>query len=483
MRNENSKPETSGEEREHKDDELFSNPMQRGFEKILSPFQEFIRDTTTASVLLLICTIAALMIANSPLSAEYRALLQTHVGVIAGDVSFSKDVHHWINDGLMALFFFIIGLEIKRELLAGELQNARLAVPVIAAAVGGMIAPALIYAGFNAGTTSTHGWGIPVATDTAFAVGILALLGRRVPPALAAFLTAMAIIDDIGAVLVIAVFYSDAISLLPLLLAVVLLSGLVFLNLLGVRRALPYLLGGGMVWLAVLESGLHATVAGVLVAFTVPARPRRGPFWFLGRTRRLMDNFEKLEKSKARNGQGEAGILAAADQHAVVERIKKTTHEVTTPLQLWERTLESPVALFILPVFALANAAVPVKLSTLPALLTDPITLGIVLGLVVGKVVGISGFCWLALKSGIGELSASMNFRHVIGIGLLGGMGFTMSIFIAGLNFEASPGQLLTAKSAILLASLIAGILGYLWLYVVSSRRFGMAGNSLRQAG
>jgi NhaA family Na+:H+ antiporter len=481
MRNGGSKSKTVNQER--KDEELFSNPMQRGFERILTPVQEFIRDATTASVLLLICTIAALLIANSPLSAEYRALLHTRIGVTAGDFTFGKDLHHWINDGLMALFFFVIGLEIKRELLAGELQNIRLAIPVIAAALGGMIAPALIYAAFNAGTASAHGWGIPLATDTAFAVGILALLGRRVPPALAAFLTALAIIDDIGAVLVIAVFYSDAISMAHLLLACMLLGVLVFLNLLGVRRAFPYFLGGGMVWLAMLESGVHATVAGVLVAFTVPARPRRGPFWFLGRTRRLMDRFENLEQTKARDGQADAGILAAEDQHAVVERIQETAHEVTTPLQLWERTLESPVALLILPVFALANAAVPVDLSALPALLTDPITLGIVLGLVLGKAAGITGFCWLALKSGFGELSTAMNFKHVIGVGLLGGMGFTMSIFIAGLNFETSPGQLLTAKSAILLASLIAGIFGYVWLYTAASRRGDAAGKSFSQAG
>ncbi|MEJ2567143.1 MAG: Na+/H+ antiporter NhaA [Gammaproteobacteria bacterium] len=483
MRNEDSKPETVHKEREHKDDELFSNPMQRGFERILTPFQEFIRDTTTASVFLLICTIAALLIANSPLSADYSALLHTRIGVTVNGVGFSKDLHHWINDGLMALFFFVIGLEIKRELLAGELQNVRLAVPVLAAAVGGMIVPALIYAGLNAGTASESGWGIPVATDTAFALGILALLGRRVPAALAAFLTALAIIDDIGAVLVIAVFYSDAISVPHLMLAFLFLSGLVFLNLLGVRHAFPYLLGGGLVWLAMLESGVHATVAGVLVAFTVPARPRRGPSWFLGRARRLMDRFENLEQGKARRGQADAGILAAEDQHAVVERIQETAHEVTTPLQLWVRTLEGPVALLILPVFALANAGVPVKLSALPALLADPITLGIVLGLVVGKAVGITAFCWLAVKAGVGELSAAMNFRHVIGIGLLGGMGFTMSIFIAGLNFETSPGQLLTAKSAILLASLIAGIVGYLWLNTVAPRRYDAAGKSFRHAG
>jgi len=456
---------------ERADAELFSNPMQRGFEKIVTPFQGFIRDETTASVLLLICTVAALVLANSPWSKAYTTLLHTRIGVSVGDFIFDKDLHHWINDGFMALFFFVIGLEIKRELLAGELQNVRLAIPVIAAAVGGMTVPALIYVGFNTGTASSHGWGIPLATDTAFAVGVLALLGRRIPAALAAFLTALAIIDDIGSVMVIAVFYSDAISLAHLLLAFIVLAGLVLLNLLGVRHAVPYFLGGSLVWLAMLESGVHASVAGILVAFTVPARPRRGPFWFLGRTRRLMDKFENLEQRKEHSAQGTASILAAEDQHAVVERIQETANEVTTPLQSWERTLERPVALLILPVFALANAAVPVSLAALPVLLTSPITLGIVLGLVIGKAVGITGFCWLALKTGFGDLSPAMNIKHVIGIGLLGGMGFTMSIFIAGLNFETSSEQLLTAKSAILLASMIAGLCGYIWLRVAASAR------------
>ena len=465
---------------EHKEEERFSNPLQRGFEKILSPFQEFIRDETTASVLLLICTVAALLIGNSTWSGVYHAFLNTPLGVIAGDVILEKSLHHWINEGFMALFFFVIGLEIKRELLAGELQNSRLAYTVIAAAVGGMLVPALIYAIFNGGTVSAHGWGIPLATDTAFAVGVLALLGRRVPLALAAFLTALAIIDDIGAVLVIAIFYSDAISLSHLLLAAGLLGGLVVLNLLGVRHAVPYLLGGGMVWLVMLGSGVHATVAGILVAFTVPARPRHGPFWFLGHVRRLMDRFESLERRKGQSGPVTASILAREDQHAVVERIQETAHEATTPLQTWERTLESPVALLVLPAFALANAAVPipVSLESLPSLLSDPITLGIVLGLVVGKTVGITGFSWLALKSRLGDLPSEMNIKHVIGVGLLGGMGFTMSIFIAGLNFESSPEQLSLAKSAILLASLIAGLCGYVWLRTIASPRINGAQRS-----
>jgi len=369
----------------------------------------------------------------------------------------------------MALFFFVIGLEIKRELLGGELQNVRLAVPVVAASIGGMVVPALIYAIFNAGTPASHGWGIAVATDTAFAVGILALLGKRVPLAVAAFLTALAIIDDIGAVLVIAIFYTETILKTHLIYAAILLAGLILLNLLGVRRPAPYFLGGGLVWLAMLESGIHATVAGILVALTVPARPRHGPYWFLRRTRRLIDEFEQLEQKKQQQKENNDNILGAADQHTIVEQVQDTAHKATTPLQLWERSLENPVALLVLPVFALANAGVPVNAAAVPAMLTDPIILGILLGLVVGKTIGISIFCWLALKSGFGYLPPAMNLKHVIGISLLGGMGFTMSIFIAGLSFSNSPEQLQVAKSAILLASLIAGLCGYLWLRITST--------------
>jgi len=248
-----------------------------------------------------------------------------------------------------------------------------------------------------------------------------------------------------------------------------LLLVLVLFNQLGVRRAIPYLLVGGLVWLAMLESGVHATVAGILVALTVPARPRHGPSWFLRRTRRLVDEFEQLEQDKPAQEVSQDSILAKGKQHTVVERVRETAKESTTPLQIWERTLETPVTLLVLPVFALANSGVPIKLSQFPLLLTEPMALGVVLGLLLGKVVGISGFCWLALKSGLGELPEGMRMKHVVGIGVLGGMGFTMSIFIAGLGFDDDPRYLLIAKGAILLVSLLAGIGGYLWLRLIAT--------------
>lgn len=459
----------SGIPSEREDTELFSNPFERKFDRVVSPFQDFVNDSTTTSVLLLICTVLALIIVHTPWNDSYQTLLQYPLGVVLDDWSFQKSLHEWINEGLMALFFFMIGLEIKRELLGGELQNIRLAIPVIAASIGGMLVPALIYTAFNAGSSTSHGWGITLATDTAFAVGVLALLGRRVQSALAAFLLALAIIDDIGAVLVIAIFYTDTIIETHLILAVALLTGLMMLNLLGVRRPLPYLLGGFMVWLAMLESGVHATVAGILVALTVPARPRHGPYWFMRHARRLINRFEQLERQKQRQTSNNDNILAAEDQHAIVERVQDTAQKATTPLQLWERSLENPVTLLILPIFAIANAGVAIGPSTFSSLPGDPVTLGIILGLVAGKAIGITTFCWLALKSGFGDLPPTINLKHVMGIALLGGMGFTMSIFIAGLSFGNMPEQLQTAKSAILLASLIAGLCGYLWLRITSS--------------
>ena len=348
------------------DTERFSNPLERKFDEIVSPFQTFINDSTTASGLLMICTLVALILANTPWANSYENLLHTSFGINFGDYTFRKSLLHWVDEGLMALFFFMIGLEIKRELLGGELQDLRRSIPVIIASIGGMIVPALIYYAFNVNTPASHGWGITMATDTAFAMGILALLGKRVPPSLAAFLVALAIIDDIGAVLVIAIFYTDTIVEKYLLVAIVLLICLLLCNLLGVRRPLPYFLGGILVWLVTLQSGVHATVAGILVAFTVPARPRHGPNWFLWRARHLINDFEKLEEEKRqqkRNGTG--NTLASDDQHAIVELVQKTASQATTPLQLWEKSIENPVVLLILPIFALANAGVRVSMNDL----------------------------------------------------------------------------------------------------------------------
>jgi len=433
-------------------------PFEKKLEDIMSPFQRFTHDQTTGSILLIICTLAALLIANSTLDRGYESLLLTETGLVFGDWSLTMSLRHWINEGLMSLFFFVLGLEIKRELLVGELRGVRRSLPMIAAALGGMLVPALLYTAFTAGTPLVHGWGIPMATDTAFAVGVLALLRKHIPAGLTAFLTALAILDDLGAILVIAVFYTRTLNLSFLAAAAVLLVILISFNMLGMRRPSVYFLVGGLVWLAMLGSGVHATVAGVLVALTVPARPKRGPDWFVNQTHELADEFASLERESARP------LLGEEAQHAVAEQVQDTVEKATTPLQRWEGYLETPVALLVMPVFALANAGIPVSLQALSGLWSEPLAQGIVVGLVLGKGIGITSMTWLSLRLGPGQLPPGVQMRHIAGIGLLGGMGFTMSIFITNLGFTAEPATLVTAKTAILLASLVAGIAGFLFL-------------------
>ncbi len=439
-------------------------PFEKKLEDIMPPFQRFTHDQTTGSILLIFCTLAALLLANSGFDRGYESLLLTETGLVFGDWSLTMNLRHWVNEGLMSLFFFVLGLEIKRELLVGELRGARRSLPMIAAALGGMLVPALLYTAFNAGTPLAHGWGIPMATDTAFAVGVLVLLRKHIPAGLTAFLTALAILDDLGAILVIAVFYTRNLDLSFLATATVLLMSLIVLNMAGIRRPGVYLTIGGLVWLAMLGSGVHATVAGVLVALAVPARPKRGPDWFVNQTHELADEFASLERESVKP------LLGEEAQHAVAEQVQDTVEKATTPLQRWEGYLETPVALLVMPVFALANAGIPVNLQAISGLWSDPLAQGIILGLVLGKVTGITSMTWISLRLGLGQLPQGVRMRHVAGIGLLGGMGFTMSIFITNLGFTTEPATLVTAKTAILLASLIAGVSGFLVLRLPGSQ-------------
>jgi NhaA family Na+:H+ antiporter len=437
-----------------------TSTLEKGFANVVSPFQDFIHEQTTTSMLLLASTLIALIIANSPLADAYHALIETRMGFVLGDYDYAMSLHQWVNDGLMALFFFILGLEIKRELLVGELRDVARAAPIFAAAVGGMLVPALLFYAINHDGGAADGWAIPMATDTAFAIGVLALLGNRVPPGLTTFLLALAIIDDIGAVLVIALFYSDTINLQNLSVAAILLATLMVMNLLGMRRPIVYIVGGGLVWLSMLSSGIHPTLAGILVAMIVPARPKRSTRAFVRRSRELLDEFEAIENKE----EDTKPVLAKPDKHEVLENLQQTAAQATTPLQLWERALEHPVALFVLPLFALINAGITVDLPVLPTMLGDSLALGIVLGLVLGKAMGISLPTYALLKLKIGRLPGGVEQGHIMGLSLLGGMGFTMSIFIATLGFANQEEQLLIAKTGILTASLIAGACGYLWL-------------------
>jgi NhaA family Na+:H+ antiporter len=380
------------------------------------------------------------------------------VGV--GDFSMSKDLTHWINDGLMAVFFLVVGLEIKREVLVGELSSARNAALPIAAALGGALVPALIYLAINAGTEGSAGWGIPMATDIAFALGVLALLGDKVPVALKVFLTALAIVDDIVAVLVIAFFYTSQISWGALGVGAVFLAALVVANLIGVGRTLVYALLGVGLWLCFLLSGVHATIAGVLLALTVPAVSFINPEAFLDRSRYVLDRFEQA-------GEKGENVLSNEERQAALHALNHAAYKLEPPLHELEHALNPWVVFAIMPIFALANAGVHLGGGIADAL-TSPVTFGIVAGLVLGKQLGITLFAWLAVKSGVSELPRGVGWRHVYGAGWLAGIGFTMSLFISDLGF--SDASLVDeAKLGILAASLIAGLVGWTILKGASS--------------
>lgn len=434
--------------------------LEKAFSKIISPFEEFIHKETTGGFLLMGCAIIALVIANIGYYDDYKHFLHTTVGFHFGEFwALEKSLHHWINDGLMALFFLLVGLEIKREIVAGELSDVRQASLPIVAAVGGMVVPALIYASLNFGTEAIHGWGVPMATDIAFAVGALVLLGTRAPKSLFTFLVALAIVDDLGAVIVIALFYTETIHVTALAIAAITFAVMLLLNFAGVRWAMPYLLLGAILWLALLKSGVHATLAGVLTALTIPAKPKFEPTQFSAVVRKLLDKFDKADKP--------GSIMQNDEQRSILQTFESGVHLVETPLQRMEHRLHTPVAFLVIPIFALANAGIPIHLDGIGDTVTDPVTLGVVLGLIVGKFIGITGACALAIKLGIARLPSDMSMSQVAGASLLAGIGFTMSIFIAELAFIGQPEQLLMAKTGILFASLIAGVVGYTWLYIV----------------
>jgi NhaA family Na+:H+ antiporter len=382
-------------------------------------------------------------------------VLDTHIGIVLGPLVLEKSLLHWVNDGLMAIFFFLVGLEIKREVLVGELANPRAAVLPILAAIGGASAPALIYFLLNAGGGGARGWGVPMATDIAFAVGALALLGSRIPFGLKIFLTAVAIVDDLLAVLVIALFYSSELHFLALGAGLATLVVLALANSFGFRSPLIYAGLGVLVWLSFLSSGVHATIAGVLVAATVPARSRIDANTFSKRAQAILQQFER-----DRGEDGRAG-MSETQQSAIIE-LEDVCEQAQAPLRHIEHRLQGWVGFVIMPVFALANAGVVVSANSFDrgAL---PIAIGIVLGLTLGKPIGIVAATWLAVRVGIAELPRGVAWRHIAGSGVLAGMGFTMSLFIASLAFTDAA-ALATAKLGILIESLVAGLTGLLLL-------------------
>lgn len=377
-----------------------------------STFQKFLHSEQSSGILLIVCTAISLLIATSSLGSDYASGWQIRVAGLS--------LEHWINDALMAVFFLLIGLELERELCSGELSNLRDALLPTFAAFGGIAAPALIHFSFNAGTPTQAGIGIPMATDIAFALGVLALLGNRVPPSLKVFVVAFAVIDDLSAIVIIAVFYTAQLSVGYLVAALAVWALLGCLNrLFRVMTLTPYLLGGALMWFLMLKSGVHATVAGVMLAFAMP-------------------------------------FTAKADDEA-------------SPSHRLEHFLHKPVAFVILPIFALANTAIFVGADWMQELSSSN-SLGITAGLIVGKPLGVTLLCVAAVASGICRLPPDLSWRHIIGAGMLGGIGFTMSIFIANLAFAGDAENVNASRMAILLGSLTAGIIGFLWLKFLGNR-------------
>jgi len=414
-------------------------------------FARFVHSQAFGSVLLLAATAAALVLANSRWSGLYFDLLHTEVGVAWGSAIFSLSVHHWINDLLMVLFFFVVGLEIKRELVAGQLSTVKKAVVPVAAALGGMIAPALLYAWLNPSGDAAAGWGIPMATDIAFALGVLAIFGRRVPVGLKVFLTALAIADDLGAVLVIAVFYTHQIAWLGLTVAAVFLGAIAVCNRLRIRHPVVYVALALGVWAGVLASGIHATIAGVLVAMVVPVRSRIDRREFLELTE---DRLARLRDADLTT----ASLIEDRWQLDAISDLRRVASDMRPPGLALEESLHPFVAFAILPVFAFFNAGVAFGGGLLDGLL-HPVGLGVVLGLVLGKQIGVMVFTWLAVTLGRAERPEGVTWSQIYGGSCLAGIGFTMSMFVDQLAF-VDPANVDRAKIGILWASLIAAAWG-----------------------
>jgi len=432
-------------------------PWERAYQRIATPFEEFIHRETTTGILLMICAVVALIIANSSYVDAYNQLLHSQMAISIGNWKIEHNLHHWINDGLMTIFFFVVGLEIKREVLVGELSSINKALLPIVGAVGGMVVPALLYLWVTGDTENAKGWGIPMATDIAFAVGVMALLGNRVPRALMTFLVAVAIVDDLGAVSVIALYYTETINTSYLGAALFILMAMVAINLMGIRRPLPYFILTVILWIAMEGSGVHATIAGILAAWTVPAYSRYLPGDFSKKIRKLTDEFDGY-------GQSDKPLINNPLQSTVTWRLSETISLAMSPLQKLETMLHIPSAYLVIPVFALANAAIPLSYEAIGNALESTIALGIGLGLIFGKLIGIAGGVILAEMMGIGQFPKGVQRSHIIGAALLAGIGFTMSIFISELAFVWDGRLVEEAKMGILAASLVSGLAGYAWL-------------------
>jgi NhaA family Na+:H+ antiporter len=422
---------------------------------LILPVMRFINNSTTSGILLFASAVIALFLANSPFQEAYHHFWEHKFSIGYDEHIVSKSLHHWINDGLMSIFFFVIGLELKREIMAGELSRPKDAVLPLFAGLGGMVIPALFYLFLNTSGEETAGWGIPMATDIAFALGILYMLGDRVPVSLKIFLTALAIADDLGAVLVIAFFYTSDISTMSLLIGGIFLAVLIIANLLGVRNIVFYgIIGIGGLWMAFLLSGVHATIAGVIAALTIPASVKIQDKQFVLKMNALTSEFEKSAPNNV--------SLLTHDQLHIVDKIRYYSKAALTPLQRLEHAMHPLVAFVVMPIFALANAGITFSGDFSDNLFSN-VSLGVILGLSIGKFIGIVAISKVLVKLKWAVLPAGLNWRHIYGAALLAGVGFTMSLFITDLAF-VNPDFIIQAKIGIFIASIICGVGGYLVL-------------------
>ncbi|NCT09299.1 MAG: Na+/H+ antiporter NhaA [Flavobacteriia bacterium] len=422
---------------------------------LILPITRFINNSTTSGILLFASAIVALILANSPLKEAYHHFWEHTFSIGYDEFRITKSLHHWINDGLMSIFFFVIGLELKREIIAGSLSKPKDALLPIFAGLGGMIFPALLYLTLNSSGETNSGWGIPMATDIAFALGILYMIGDKVPTSLKVFLTALAIADDLGAVLVIAFFYTSEISSISLLIGGVFLGILIIANYIGIRNIFFYgLIGIGGLWMAFLLSGIHATIAGVIAALTIPANVKIQDKQFVEKMNKLTNNFKNSIPNDV--------TLLTHDQLYIIDKIRYYSKAALTPLQRLEHSMHPMVAYVVMPIFALANAGITFS-GDISENIVSNVSLGVILGLVIGKFVGIVTMTKILVKFKIAELPEGLQWKHIYGVALIAGVGFTMSLFITDLAFDNEL-YIIQAKIGIFIASLISGFGGFLIL-------------------
>lgn len=433
---------------------------------IKEPIDRFIKLETSSSIILFAASIAALLLANSSLSETFLGFWKNYVTISVPGFELSKPILKWINDGLMAIFFFLIGLEIKREILIGELSNFRKASLPIFAAIGGMVFPAVLFVTLNKGNAGMEGWGIPMATDIAFSLGILTILGKRIPVGLKVFLMAFAIIDDLGAVLVIAFFYSSKLIWANIAIGLAIVAFLGVLSRLRLYSKYFYFIAGVVVWVLFLKSGIHSTIAGVLMALTIPIDRHIKTSTFYEKGKEILNDFRKGYHEYDENE-----TLLSHNQLAAIDEMEELTERTASPIQFLEHRLHGWVAFIILPLFAFANAGVVFSFSgeTNTALASN-----IALSLIVGKFLGIFLISFLAIKFKLSELPKNVNFMNLAGVSFLGGLGFTMSLFINNLAFTDEV-IISSAKMGILLGSFTAGLLGYILLRVSSKQKNPLA--------